>query len=778
VPYAIPDSDIVSLIDAPPTPLALMAPGRRLIALVHYEAHPPVAVLARPYLSLAGLRVDPVIAGRQRTRRITGLSVLRVADGSTQPLVLPDGAQLSMPAWAPDGRRFAFTVDESDGIGVWVADGQTGTAAPVPGLRVRDVLGGDPLSIGNTVRWSRDGSALIVLGAAAEPTALPAAPVEPQIEETAGKRSQMATFQDLLRTTADEDAFEALATTVPLRVDAVTGAVKELGPPGLYRLVEESPDGAYLLVYRLQRPFSFRVPYPYFARRTEVWAAEGGLVRVIADHPVSDEIPRHGVPTGPRQVSWEERAPASRVWTEALDGGDPMAAAEHRDQIMRLAAPFAGQPEMAFRVQHRCVGWAAMDQPHCLMLTEHDRDRRWDTSWLCDLSAPERNRILFDLSADDSYGDPGYPLMTDHPDGTRTVLQDQSVIYLRGNGSTPDGDRPFLDRLDLESGQSARLFQSEPEVLDQVIGFAGGGRDEVVLWHESAAEPPNLLVAALDGAGSRQLTCWPDPHPQLTGMDKRLIVHDRGDGVQLSGMLHLPPGYDPQRDGRLPLVVWAYPLDYGSADTAGQVRGSSKRFTRLAALEPAWFVLRGYAVLASATMPVIGDPETMNDTFVQQITMAAAAHISALDEMGIIDTARVAVGGHSYGAFMTANLLAHTGLFAAGIARSGAYNRSLTPFGFQAERRNFWEATSVYDQLSPFRYADQITAPILLVHGTQDSNSGTFPVQSERLFQALQGTGGTARLVLLPHESHGYLARESVLHLLAEQFGWLKRWLS
>jgi dipeptidyl aminopeptidase/acylaminoacyl peptidase len=777
VPYAIPDSDIVSIIDAPPTPNALLAPDGSLAVLVHYESHPPVAVLARPYLSLGGIRVDPVIAGRQRTRRITALSVLRIAAGAEQALALPAGAQLGTPAWAPDGRRFAFTVDEGDGIGVWVADAQQASAAQVPGLRVRDVLGGDPLSVSNTVRWSRDGSALIVLGAPAERLALPDPPAGPQIEEVTGKHSQMATFQDLLRTAADEDVFEALATTLPLRVDPVTGAVKELGPAGLYRLIEESPDGAYLLVHLLQRPFSFRVPYPYFARRTELWAAAGGLVRVVADIGVSDEVPRHGVPAGPRQVSWDERSPASLVWVEALDGGDPMTAAEHRDQIVGLSAPFTGEPQLAFRVQHRCIGWADMDRPHSLMLTEHDRDRRWLTTWLCDLGDPERNRVLFDLSADDAYADPGLPLMMVHPDGTRTVLQDQSFIYLRGNGATPDGDRPFLDRLDLESGQLTRLFHCPPESFEQVLGFTSGGRDEVVLYHESPAEPPNLLAAALDGSCARSLTRWPDPHPRLTGMDKRLVVHDRGDGVQLSGMLYLPPGYDPERDGRLPLLIWAYPLDYGGADTAGQIRGSSKRFTRLAASEPVWFVLRGYAVLTQATMPVIGDPETMNDTFVGQITMAAAAHISALAELGIADTARVAVGGHSYGAFMTANLLAHTDLFAAGIARSGAYNRSLTPFGFQTERRNFWEATAVYDQVSPLRYADQITAPILLIHGMQDNNSGTFPMQSERLFQALQGNGGTARLVLLPHESHGYLGRESVLHVLAEQFGWLERWL-
>jgi len=777
VRYAIPDSDIVTIIDAPPAPLALLAPGGRLVALVHYESHPPVALLARPYLSLAGLRIDPVIAGRQRARMVTGLSVLRLADGTERALAMPEGAQVSVPAWAPDGQRFAFTVDESDGIGVWVADAETATAAQVPGLRVRDVLGGDPLSVGATVTWSRDGSSLIVLGAPAERAALPEAPIEPQIEETIGKRSQMATFQDLLRTAADEDHFESLATTVPLRVDPVTGAVKELGPPGLYQHLEESPDGTYLLVRRLQRPFSFRVPYPYFARRTEVWSATGGLERVIADHPVSDEVPRQGVPTGPRHVSWEERAPASLVWTEALDGGDPMAPAEHRDRIMRLSAPFAGNPEAVFCVQHRCLGWRDLDQPHHVLMTEHDRDRRWLTTWLCDLEAPEANRVVFDLSADDDYADPGTPMMTVHPDGTRTVLQDQSFIYLRSEGSTPDGDRPFLDRMDLETLQATRLFQCPPESYDYVLGFAASGRDEVIISHESRAEPPNLVAAALDGSGTRQLTAWPDPHPQLSGMDKWLIAHDRGDGVQLSGILHLPPGYQAERDGPLPLVIWAYPLDYGSTATAGQVRGSSKRFTRLTALDPIWFVLRGYAVLARATMPVIGDPETMNDTYIEQITAAAAAHLRALDEMGIIDPARVAVGGHSYGAFMTANLLAHTDLFAAGIARSGAYNRTLTPFGFQTERRNFWEAPQIYDQVSPFRYANQITAPILLIHGARDSNPGTFPVQSERLFQALQGTGGTARLVLLPHESHAYLARESVLHMLAEQFSWLERWL-
>ena len=775
--YQTPASDIVSIIDAPPTPAASLGPGRRFVALVHYESHPPVAHLARPYLPLAGVRLDPAISGRQRTRRLTGLSVIALPGGQPRRIELPEGKSVSVPVWAADGRRFAFNVDEADGIAVWVADAQAATAAEVPGLRVRDVLGGDPTSAASTLRWSRDGTTLLALATPPEPLQPGPEPIEPQVEESAGKRSQMATFQDLLRTQADEDVFEALATTVPLRVDPESGASAELGPPGLYYHIAESPDGEHLLVYRLQRPFSFRVPYPYFARRVEVWSAAGELERVIADLPVSDEVPRQGVPTGPRMVSWEESVPASLIWAEARDGGDPMVKADHRDQIFRLPAPFDTEPAAAILVQHRCLGWFDMAGPGQLLVTEHDRDRRWLTSRLCDLAAPDTAKVIFDHSADEAYLDPGSPMMTVHPDGTRTVLQDGHRIYLRGDGASPEGDRPFLDQLDLSDLRTQRLFRSPADAYEQVLGFVAEDRESVLIWHESKIEPPNLAVARLDGSEVSMLTSWPDPHPQLTGMDKRLLSYDRGDGVQLTGMLHLPPGYDADRDGRLPLVIWAYPLDYGDAATAGQVRGTTERFTRLSASDPIWFVLRGYAVLQGATMPVIGDPETMNDTYVEQIGAAAEAHIAALAEMGIADPGRVAVGGHSYGAFMTANLLAHTDLFAAGIARSGAYNRSLTPFGFQTERRNFWEAMAVYDRVSPFRYADQITTPLLLIHGARDANSGTFPIQSERLFQAIQGTGGIARLVLLPHESHGYVARESVLHMLAEQLGWLERWL-
>ena len=466
MPYKIPEHDVVAIVDAPPTPVALLAPGGRHVALVHYESHPPVALLARRYLPLAGIRIDPALACRQRVRRLTGLSVLRLADGAEQAVPLPAGAQVSVPTWAPDGRSFVFTVDEPDGLGVWVGDAESVTARQVPGLRVRDVIGGDPLTLGAAVRWSRDGGSLLALGAPGEPPALPEPPIEPRVEETEGKRSQMATYQDLLLTAADEDAFEALATTVPLRVEPRTGSGQGtraaralpagLGVPGR-RAPARAPAAAAVLVpgaLPLLRPHRRGVVGRgrHRARARRTGRQRRGAPPGRADRPAAGVVGGRG-------------AGAAWLWTEALDGGDPVAPAEHRDRVMRLAAPFTDDPRPAFEVEHRCLGWLDLDEPDRVLLTEHDRDRRWLTTWVCDLADAEPRRKLFDHSMDDAYADPGSPLMTTHPDGRRTALQDGSAIYLRGDGSTPEGDRPFLDRLDLATLASERLYQSPPDAL-------------------------------------------------------------------------------------------------------------------------------------------------------------------------------------------------------------------------------------------------------------------------------------------------------------------------
>jgi dipeptidyl aminopeptidase/acylaminoacyl peptidase len=426
------------------------------------------------------------------------------------------------------------------------------------------------------------------------------------------------------------------------------------------------------------------------------------------------------------------------------------------------------------KVRHRFSGLSWLAEKDRALLTEIDRDRRWRTTSVVDLARPkEPRKVLFDLSINDAYGDPGRPMTTTRPDGVTTVLQDGDSIYLVGQGASREGSRPFLDRLDLKTGRKDRLFRCADHAYEMPLEFVGESRTRIVISHESRSEPRNEFTVDLASGTRTKLTDDRDPAPRLSAARKELITYRRGDGVPLSGNLYLPADYKPGT--RLPLIVWAYPLEYSDPGTAGQVRTSPDMFPRVAGASELFFVLRGYALLDNATMPVVGDPETMNDTFVEQIAASAAAAIETLDKKGVIDPRRVGVGGHSYGAFMTANLLAHTDLFAAGIARSGAYNRSLTPFGFQSERRNYWEATALYTKVSPFAHAHKINEPILLIHGEADNNTGTFPVQSERLFDAIQGNGGTARLVMLPHESHGYRARESVLHVTAEMLEWADR---
>ena len=475
-------------------------------------------------------------------------------------------------------------------------------------------------------------------------------------------------------------------------------------------------------------------------------------------------------------MRWQPLHDARLIWTEALDGGDPRKKVAHRDKVMSLEAPFTGKPSLVMEVEHRSTGFAWLPEKDHALATEFDRDRRWRTTSLVDLTKPtESRKVLFDLSVNDAYGDPGVPLTVTRPDGVSTILQDGDSIYLVGRGASPEGSRPFLDKMNLKTAEKTRLFQCGEETYESVLGFVGNSRSTILIRHETKTEPPNDFTVDLETGKRTKLTDFRDPAPQLTGLKKELIKYKRDDGVPLSGTLYLPPDY--KEGTRLPLIIWAYPLEYSDAATAGQVRTSPYTFTRLAGPSQLFFVTQGYAVLDEATMPVVGDPETMNDTYVEQISAAARAAIETLDKKGVIDPKRVGVGGHSYGAFMTANLLAHTDLFAAGIARSGAYNRSLTPFGFQTERRSYWEATDLYTKMSPFTYAHKINEPILLIHGEADNNSGTFPIQSERLFQAIKGNGGTARLVLLPHESHGYRARESVLHVLAEMFEWADRYV-
>lgn len=773
--YRLPPDEVVKLIDADPTPFLRKSPDGRYLLQVHYTAMPPLELVAQPFDKLAGLRINSQDGTERKLYNLTRMSLQTLPQGSVKELELPThGKRLSTVSWSDDSRHVGFTLHTDKGLELWVIEIATGKARRLSDALLQDAIGA-PFSFTSAQDKLIIRTAPASRGAKPQPPLVPTAPI---IEESFGQKAQNRTYQDLLQTPYD-DALFRYYTLNQLEVVDLKGQRRALGKPGIYTAAITSPDDRYLLVKRLKEPFSHAVPLYRFAHTLEVWdMSTGEIIATIADLPAAEQVPIEGVSLGPRSMRWDPLSPATLVWVEALDGGDPATKADFRDQIMRLEAPFKlAEAKPMLKVVHRYRGMSWLETPGKVWVSDYDRDKRWTTTKEHDLSQPDAPpRTIFDRSVRDQYNDPGSPLYTVRPNGTVLIHVDQGHVYLEGQGASPEGNRPFLDKMSLAELKAERLFESGKEVYASFSGFGPevNGAKSLIIRSESVTLPPNYHLQLPDQR-VQQLTSFPDPHPQLTGIKKKLLTYKRADGVPLSGMLYLPPDY---KEGQnLPLVIWAYPREFNDAKTAGQVRAAPNRFTRLGGTSPLMFLTQGYAVLDDATIPIVGDPETMNDTFVEQIVTSAQAAIDAVVAEGVTDGKRVGIAGHSYGAFMVANLMAHSNLFKAGIARSGAYNRTLTPFGFQGERRTMWQAPKTYVEISPLFVADKIKDPILLIHGEDDDNSGTYPLQTQRLFHALKGLGGQARMVMLPKESHGYYARESVLHVLAESFDWFDRFV-
>lgn len=774
--YREPSDILVDVIDAPPTPWTYVSPDDDWLLLVQPPNLPPIEELAEEELRLAGYRIKPRTNGPSRERTARELAVVEVATGQRRTVDgLPEDARLGNVRWSPEGSRVSCTNTTRDGIELWVVD--------VSEARARRLVG-PTLNLAADVEpeWSPDGRGIYYLGVPADRGEAPAGdgvPAGPTVQENLGRTTPARTYQDLLKDAQDEELFEHYFTA-ELRYVRLGGGDRALGGPALITDLSVAPGGEYVLVETLHRPFSYLVPAYRFPRRVTVMDRDGAVVSEIVDKPLQDSIPIAfgSVELGPRRIQWRHDAPATLVWAEALDGGDAGAEADQRDAIFFLPAPFDGEPRRVATLGQRFGGviWGRED---LALLTSWWWPTRTQRVWKIapDVHASEPE-LLMEYSWQDRYSDPGNPVTRNNEAG-QSVLRfgpDGESIFLIGDGASEEGDRPFLDRYDLSTGEKERLFHSQPPWYERPVELLDEAGSRLLVRRESVEEPPNYYVIS-DGE-RRQLTHFEHPTPQLKGVHKELIRYEREDGVQLSGTLYLPAGYDAERDGPLPVVMWAYPTEYKSADAAGQVQDSPHRFVRVGWWSPMLWLLKGYAVLDDPSMPIIGEGEAEpNDTYVEQLVSSAAAAIDELARRGVGDPERVAIGGHSYGAFMAANLLAHSDLFAAGVARSGAYNRTLTPFGFQAEERSFWEAPEVYFAMSPFMHADDVNEPILLIHGEADNNSGTFPMQSERYYAALKGLGATARLVMLPHESHGYRARESILHMLWETEQWLETYV-
>ena len=769
--YQTPAAELTALVDAPVTPGISLSPDESVMLLTMRPSLPSIGEVAAPELKIAGLRINPRTNGPSRSRPSNGLA-LRTLEGDERAVTgLPSNPRIRNTRWSPDGGMVAFTHDTDSAVQLWILDVASATARRLSDLDAVNAGFGSPFS------WSPESDALYLMavppGRGPAP-AEPMVPTGPRIEESSGEAAPARTYQDLLQNQHDEALYAHYAMAQLARV-GLEGSATMLGEPAIFSGAAPSPDGGHLLVQTTQRPFSYQVPASRFPSTIEVWDTAGNPVHQVAQLPLQDGVPTSfgSVPTGVRSVSWRPDAGATLYWVEAQDGGDAQAPADIRDRVYTHAAPFAGEPTelAALPLRYGGVMWA---EEGFAFVSENWFSTRQQRTYRVDPDAPGTLDLIFDLQTEDRYNDPGFPMFTTNERGFGVLMTADGgrSIYLAGQGASPEGNRPFLRKRNLETGAEEELFRSEAPYYEGVVTLLADGR--LLTRRESADEPPNHFLRDLDRGTISAVTDFPHPYPQFAGIRKEAIQYEREDGVPLSATLYLPADYDQERDGPLPTFVWAYPTEFKSAAAAGQRRDSPYQFTRISYSGAVPYVTRGYAVLDNASMPVIGEGDAEpNDSFREQLVANAQAAVDEGVRRGVVDPDRVGVGGHSYGAFMTGNLLAHSDIFRAGVARSGAYNRTLTPFGFQREERLFWEDPDLYLYMSPFMHAEKVNEPILLIHGEDDNNSGTFPIQSRRFYAALKGLGATARLVFLPAESHGYAARESVLHVLWETDRWL-----
>ena len=766
--YQQPSPEIRAVLDAKGLPSHVLSPDQHTLGIVELRRYRQVAELARPILRLAGKRIDAAANGPQLTPVIESIHLreLTQIDAPMRNVPLPPGGSFYQMRWSPDSQHFLLNRRTPQATELWVGEAATGKIRQIKGVRLNTVLE-------DAVAWVGPDE-IVALTVPDQRGAAPhfEAPFGPTIQESLGQVSPERTLQDLLKNSQDEAMFTHYATSSLRRIALRSGTSRQVGEPGLYAGLQVIGQQGLLLTERLLPPFSYQVTWDDFARQVEVQDGYGKLVRDLGTIKLKENVPVEGVITGPRNY-WASPYPdASVYWVDALDGGDLRNKVPHRDRLMRLDPPYQGEGKEVHRTAGRMGGISFVEGGNRAIVSDTDRDRLWLIADLVTLDGSVKALRLQDRSLRDRYKDAGQPLMRVLPNGRSVARTDGERLLLVSTGASAAGDRPFLDSMRLADGKSTRLFQSTSTHYERPLAVLADNR--VVTSRETFAEPPNLVLrSGPDLGNSLTLTQHADPTPQLRQIKRELVKFKRADGVDMSFWMYLPPDY--QTGQRRPTFVWAYPLEFADASTAGQVNGSTSRFNTFGGSSPLMLLLDGYVVLMDATMPVVGDPKVVNDTFVEQITANAKAIIGQADALGVSDAKNMVVGGHSYGAFMTANLLAHTDLFKAGIARSGAYNRSLTPFGFQSERRTYWEAQDVYQRLSPFNYANKLKEPILLIHGESDDNPGTFPLQTQRLYQALAGTGGNVRYVSLPFESHGYSARESIGHTLWEMSDWMKR---
>lgn len=778
--YQKPPKEILELADFERAPSLMMDSKRTKMIFQYRNTYKTLADLSETEMRLAGLRINPKTNISSTVSYVNNLKYKEFAELDARQIEgLPQNPRITYVSWSPDETKLAFTNTTQTGVELWYVDLATATATKLTEANLN-------ANMGNPYTWFKDNSSLLIRVLPKDRPQLidtkEAIPTGPTVSMSeVGAKAQNRTYQDLLQNATDEANFESLVTSELYKVD-LSGNMTLWKGKAIYSGETFSPDGNYILVSTIHRPYSYIVPLSRFPLKTAIYDLSGKLVSEFNDRPLLEVMPKGFMATytGKRSISWRADKPATLYWVEALDGGDPEKEVDARDEVFELNAPFDGQPVSLVKTINRYSGitWGN-DQTAILY------DNWWNTrnvkTYVFNPSQPGASPVvLYDRNYQDVYSDPGSFDTKRNEYGRYTLNLDGNKAYLIGEGYTEKGQFPFVDEIDLKTKVTRRLYQSNmtDKKLD-IISIMDAKRGEYLVWMQSPTEYPNYYILNTKRrVAPRPVTHFESPFKSIANIHKEVIKYKRPDGVELTGTLYLPAGYDMQKKEKLPLIMWAYPAEYKDKSSAGQNTTNPNEFIYPYYGSPIYWVTRGYAILDDAAFPIVGEGDAEpNDTFIEQLVANAKAAIDAVDALGYIDRNRVAVGGHSYGAFMTANLLTHSDLFAAGIARSGAYNRTLTPFGFQAEERNYWEAPDVYNTMSPFMHADKMKHPLLLIHGGDDNNSGTFTMQSERYFNALKGFGAPARLVILPKESHGYAAKESVLHVLWEQDQWLEQYV-
>ncbi len=774
--YKLPPKEIADLLLAKPTPAVSIDHLGEWMLIMERESYPTVEELGQPELRVAGLRLNPNNFSPSRQNFINNLKLKHIADGKEYTITgIPAGALISNTEWSPSEKKISFTNTTAGKVDLYVIDIAKKVATKINKTALVSTIG--PVS-----QWVDDNT--ILYTGATKPAAMlpkkPITPIGPSIQENLGKAAPSRTYQDLIKSVYDETVF-AFMTTAQL-IKNTNGTETKLSSPAIYTSFTFSPDNKYILTETIQAPYSYLVTAYSFASTMAIMDMSGKVIKTLAKLPSGETTPSgyDNVLPSPRSFAWRADEPSTITWCEPQDSGLMKKNMEFHDAVYALKAPFTANPAVLVKtkMRFRNIVWG---NEHFAWVNEGLTGKQMQKASKLD-PATGVMETLFERNTTDAYNNPGMPVMKRNAFGTSVInlLDNNKILMNNPVGSSPEGDLPFLAAFDLSSKTSQIIWRAQKGFYETVTAVLDANNLKLVTRKESQTEVPNYYIKNLKGnSPDQQITGFSNPYPSMVGVTKEKLKYKRADGVDLTGDLYLPKGYDHAKDGPLPVLIWAYPREYNNAADAAQVRGSADRFTTISWGSPIFYVMRGYAVLDNAEMPIVaaskdGKP---NDTFIEQLKLNAEAAIGALSSLKVGDANRVAVGGHSYGAFMTAHLLSHTNLFKAGLARSGAYNRTLTPFGFQAEERTYWEAPDLYYKMSPFSYANKIKTPILLVHGEADDNPGTFPINSERLYNAIKGHGGTVRLVYLPYEAHGYRGKENLLHLLWEQSQWLDRFV-